>query len=144
MAGRAEWAQDHKNLAKKKLGRLINGELQAFRRDDFIFYGADGTRIAQSDKVILDENDPKIGRIDCQWRYQKNGDNGQQKSQSRNLKTPDRYESVGGVKHVAQSHQRTQWQFLLTPRACRNTLQTTKSTHTYKKWPRPSTRSRIQ
>eukprot|EP00978_Attheya_sp_CCMP212_P006290 scaffold14246_cov46-Attheya_sp.AAC.1 len=27
---RAEWAQDHKNLAKKKLGRLINGEVQAF------------------------------------------------------------------------------------------------------------------
>eukprot|EP00978_Attheya_sp_CCMP212_P031312 scaffold117898_cov24-Attheya_sp.AAC.1 len=63
---RAEWAQDHKNLAKKKLARLPQtGEVQAFRRDDFIFYGADGTCIAQGDKVILDENDPNISRIDC-------------------------------------------------------------------------------
>jgi hypothetical protein len=87
---RAEWAQDHKNLAKKRLGRLpVSGDVQAFRRDDFIFYGPDGTRIAQGDTVILDENDPNIGRIDCRWRYQKNGDNGQHKSQSRNVKNPD-------------------------------------------------------
>eukprot|EP00978_Attheya_sp_CCMP212_P031217 scaffold117308_cov24-Attheya_sp.AAC.1 len=41
---RAKWAQDHKNLAKHKLGRLPNNEVQAFRRDDFIFSAPDGAR----------------------------------------------------------------------------------------------------
>jgi hypothetical protein len=86
---RAEWTQDHKNLAKRKLGRLPNGDVQAFRRDDFIFTAPDGSRIAQGDSVILDEMDPAIGKVACRWRYQKNGDNGQVKTHSRNTTRPD-------------------------------------------------------
>jgi hypothetical protein len=85
---RAEWAQDHKNLAKRKLGRLPNGDVQAFRRDDFTFTAPDGARIPQSDTTILAESDPNIGQIACRWRYQKNGDNGQVKTQKRNNKNP--------------------------------------------------------
>jgi hypothetical protein len=86
---RAEWAQDHKNVAKHKLGMLPNKEVQAFRRDDFIFSASDGARLAQGDSVLLDENDPAIGQVACRWRYQKNGDNGQQKIQRRNNDNPE-------------------------------------------------------
>jgi hypothetical protein len=68
---RAEWTQDHKNLAKRKLRRLPKGDVPAFRHDDFIFTAPDGSRIAQSDNDILVEEDPAIGKVTCRWRYQK-------------------------------------------------------------------------
>eukprot|EP00978_Attheya_sp_CCMP212_P019762 scaffold55684_cov43-Attheya_sp.AAC.1 len=86
---KSEWVQDRTNLRKNALQRLPNGDVQAFRRDDYIFLGPDGgTRIPQGDGVILDEDDPAIGQVACRWQYQKNGNNGQIKTQSRNKDNP--------------------------------------------------------
>lgn len=85
---KSEWVQDSKNLRKRILQRLPNGDVQAFRRDDFIFHGKDGIRIAQGDSVTL-EDTPDIHEIACRWRYQKNTNNGEIKTQARNDEHPE-------------------------------------------------------
>ena len=81
----SEWAQneeDKKHFPKK----AIDGTSLVFTLHDFVFYSKRGVYVYQGFHKALRQN--IIASVEVCWRYQKNGDNGQKISISRNKSDP--------------------------------------------------------
>ena len=77
----SEWAQNNEN--KKSFPHpCADGKPIAFTFNDMVFYGKNKQRINNSFKKKLTLKD--VYSVEFRWRYQKNLDNGQKISQTRN------------------------------------------------------------
>ena len=81
----SEWAQDSSTFPKNGFKRNVDGSVSAFIASDFQFRGNTNKRLGSIFNITFDE----VASVIITWRYQKNGDNGQTVTVTKNLSQPD-------------------------------------------------------
>ena len=82
---RKEWAQDHTHLSKyRDVQRNVDGSPAAFTMRDWDFRGKNNVRLNQSSGKQINNADS----VNITWRFQKNNDNGQVITYTKDTKNP--------------------------------------------------------
>ena len=79
---KSEWAQDDVSLRRDKdVQRNVDGTSKAFISSDFTFKGDAGKHLRSTTQVSM----AAAKTVDKRWRFQKNGDNGQQVTYAKDI-----------------------------------------------------------
>ena len=84
---KSEWAQDSASLRRSRdVARNVDGTSKAFIQEDLQFFGARGKHLRQDSRHARG----RATQVDTRWRFQKNGDNGQEISYVKDTNNPHR------------------------------------------------------
>lgn len=84
---KSEWAQDKRDVSKGRFAKNIDDSAKAFLLSDFRFRKDKRNVDATATTLLTDDG---VDQVYLKWRFQKNGNNGEELPFSRNDKTPDR------------------------------------------------------